>query len=677
MSVEGLFEEAAKMLPALLSTAAYAYDIDVLVYGSTPSGVMAAVAAARHGSRSALLSQKAHIGGVCSGGLGQTDIGSCADEAIGGLALEFFHRNAKRYSTLQPRTPWNLEPHVAESVFREMLSESGVALLQPGQVASVKVDDAVLRSITTVDGRVYTSKVFIDASYEGDLMARAGVEYIVGRESRSKYNETNAGSRGTAVEYGPIEFVDPYLPGSTELLPLLKPQGPLPIGEGDHQTQAYNFRLCVTDNASLRVPFTKPLDYDSRQWELLRRFWRGWPTSPSPHKAAQAKAPSAILNAIPSTTGARKFDANNCGYNLVHTDMIGGSWEYPDANYSYREMIWHRHVSYTKGFLWFMSSDHSVPAATRNSFANEWGYCGDEFFATGHFPPQLYVREARRLVGEKVFTQNDVLDHRPLGNHSIGLGCYAFDSHCEERYACTNKTVCTLFDRPYVATQCGIGGNNPGLYQMPLSLLLPKRGEASNLLVSVCNSASHVAFATVRMEPQFMIIGHAAGVVAALAVNSSSAVQDVPASAVSTLLAADGQLLAPRPKPPPALKYGCSAGKMSNGVRRCLLYPPSPHTGNNASCNGDCPALAPREWLANKGHYHSPAHGAVVIRTTQSTELKKSERMSWDLPPWARQAVGPQNGSASTVVYLEKPVENWDAHYWLVTCARNNCTAAT
>jgi len=307
---------------------------DVVVYGSTPAGVLAAVAAARHGAHTALLSQRMHIGGVCSGGLGQTDIGSCADAVIGGLALEFFQRNARAYHTPQPRPPWNLEPHVARGVFLEMLNESGVQLLPSAQVlVAAMTGNSTLQEITVVGGATYSARVFVDASYEGDLMARVeGVDYTWGRESRTQYNESGAGSQGTHVGYG-IEYINPYSAGGRVPLPLLNPAVPLPIGQGDKQVQAYNFRLCVTDNSTLRVPFREPPDYDPSRWELLRRFWLGWPNSTNPHKAAQAMVPTAILGAIPSTSGAKKYDANNCGYNPVHTDMIGGSWEYPEANY--------------------------------------------------------------------------------------------------------------------------------------------------------------------------------------------------------------------------------------------------------------------------------------------------------------------------------------------------------
>jgi hypothetical protein len=332
---------------------ASAASFDVLVYGSTPSGIIAAVAAARHGARTALLSQREHIGGVCAGGLGQTDIGGCANEVIGGFPLEFFLRNAKSYAKPQPRAPWNLEPHVAKAVFLAMLNESSVAMLPVSEVDSVAKDGLRLRSITTVSGATYEAKAFVDATYEGDLMARTkGVTYTWGRESREQYNESAAGSQVVNMGGYGIEFLDPYAADGS-LLPLLNKVPPLfPTGQADRGIQAYNFRLCVTDNATIRSPFKKPAKYDTNHWELLRRFWLAWPNSTNVHKEAQAAVPTAILGAIPSTSGARKFDMNNCGYNPVHTDMIGASWDYPEANYTYRKQIWQAHADYTSGFLW-------------------------------------------------------------------------------------------------------------------------------------------------------------------------------------------------------------------------------------------------------------------------------------------------------------------------------------
>ena len=677
----------SQLLFVLGLTAATADTFDVLVYGSTPSGILAAVAAARHGARTALLGQRVHVGGVCAGGLGQSDVGSCT-AVIGGLALEFFQASAAEYAVPQPRSPWNLEPHVAQRVFLRMLNQSDVTLLPPAQVLSVAAAGAapaVLRTISVEGGASYAASFFIDASYEGDLMARSPVSYTWGRESSEQYGESAAGSQGPASggQYGKPVFMDPFesalLQRPQRLLPLLRPEQPLPKGVADRHIQAYNFRLCVTDDVALRVPFSAPPGFDGAHWELLRRFWRAWPNSTGEHKAAQAKVPSAILGAIPSSSGARKFDMNNCGYNPIHTDMIGGSWEYPEANYSERDRIWQAHVDYTKGFLWFMSTDEAVPAEVRHAYAEDWGYCGDEFAATEHFPPQLYVREARRLVGDAVFTQRDAVSKTPLGNLSVGLGCYNFDSHCEERYACTDMTVCTAYAEPYVNTQCGTAAPNPGTYQMPVTLLFPARHEVANLLVPVCSSASHVAYATVRMEPQFMMLGHAAGVVAALSVkNGSTAVQDVDTAALAAALLADGQIIdLPAAKP----RFRCAGGGPG---ARCLALAAgaaSSHSFDDPSCGDTCAALQPREWLALRAHFFPPPLASstppFVLRSRHSTVLKKSEALSHDLLPQDMQDVGTPGATAAVPLGLALPPVGWDETYYLVTCERDNCTDAS
>ena len=644
---------------------------DVLVYGSTPGGIIAAVSAARHGATTALLSQREHIGGVCTGGLGQTDIGSCADEVIGGLALEFFHRNAASYPTLQPRSPWNLEPHVARQVFLDMLRESNITMLKPAEVDSVTKEGVVLRSVTTVDGTTYTAKYFVDASYEGDLIARApGVSVTYGRESKAQYNESGAGSHNLNMGGYGLEYIDPLGADGLVLPYLLKSTPPLqPDGRADKQVQAYNFRLCVTNNDTIRVPFTKPPGYNSSDWELLRRFWRAWPTSKSVHRAAQAQVPTAILGSIPSSNGAKKFDANNCGYNPIHTDMIGGSWEYPTANYTRRRQIWQAHVSYTKGFLWFMSSDESVPESISQQFATSWGYCGDEFFDTEeamggpHFPPQLYVREARRLVGDQVFTQVDALNKTPRGNLSIGMGCYNFDSHCEERYACDPETspTCTMYNKTYLAVQCGTAVPNPGVYQMPLSVLLPKRTEVSNLLSPVCSSASHVAYATLRMEPQFMILGEAAGLVAALSVQHEgrAAVQDVDTAILRRELIASGAKLDPNPPGPPQPRcQGSFAGQCIAG--RCIASARCSSKSHPVTCAAACKPLKPTEWLAIKGQFLFEKTSITVL-ASPFTWLKKSELISGELPAIMKKQV--HHGQT---LELSTPPTMLDSLYWVV-----------
>jgi len=508
------------------------------------------------------------------------------------------------------------------------------------------------------------------------------VSYTWGREAGEQYNESGAGSHnGGGATDNDFPYINPYDATTGKLLPLLDSTPPLyPAGQADKEIQAYNFRLCVTDNATIRIPFKKPDNYDPAQFELLRRFWLSWPNSTSPHKEAQAKVPSAILGAIPSSSGAKKYDANNCGYNPVHTDMIGGSWGYPEANYTERKQIWQAHVDYTKGFLWFMSSDSSVPLEVRTAHASDWGLCGDEFHETDHFPPQLYVREARRLVGDHVFTQNDVLNKTALGNMSIGMGCYGFDSHCEKRYPCDPSTnpACVEHNKTYVEVECSIiaGSGSPGVYQMPLTLLFPKRAEVTNLLVPVCNSASHVAYATVRMEPQFMILGHAAGVVAALTVTSrddAAAVQDVDTAVVRALLSSDGALLDLPPPPPPApLGYACVGGSGSGGdgggddVSEALRQPvclitTSKHSYKSSTCDGHCPALDKDGWVLLKEHWKvSSDMLQATVTAVKGTFLKKSEAISSSLPSEDTRAV-----PYGTTERFSKPLASLDAVYWL------------
>lgn len=349
--------------------------------------------------------------------------------------------------------------------------------------------------------------------------------------------------------------------------------------------------------------------------------------------------------------------------------MIGGSWEYPAANYSRRKQIWQAHVSYTKGFLWFMSSDASVPKNVSEAFATQWGYCGDEFAETeeamggAHFPPQLYIREARRLVGDEVFTQGDALNKTGRGNLSVGMGCYNFDSHCEERYACDPKTspACTMYNRTYLAVQCGTAVPNPGVYQMPLSVLLPKRAEATNLLSPVCSSASHVAYATLRMEPQFMILGEAAGLVAALSVKrgGNAAVQDIDTAALRRELVADGAKLDPSPPGPPKPKCGGSfAGHCTKG--RCIPSAQCSSKARPATCAAACKPLNPSEWLAIKGQFHVNAT-SVAVEASPSTWLKKSEVISGELPAAMKKQV--HHGQTFP---LSAPPVMLDALYWLV-----------
>eukprot|EP01065_Artemidia_motanka_P006261 TRINITY_DN13074_c0_g1_i1.p1 TRINITY_DN13074_c0_g1~~TRINITY_DN13074_c0_g1_i1.p1 ORF type:complete len:582 (+),score=180.86 TRINITY_DN13074_c0_g1_i1:233-1747(+) len=495
---------------------------------------------------------------MSAGGLGQTDYGS-HPEIIGGIAREFYQRNRAHYGSVRGaaaatsscRLPsascnvtFNLEPHVAQGIYETMLKEAGVDVLWAAQVDSVASSAGVISSVTLVDGREVAASVWVDASYEADLLARAGVSYTVGREPAAQYNESLGGRRAGGTGNTFHVAVNPYASDGTRL-PLLQSEDPGVPGDGDKRVQSYNFRLCVTKAAD-RVPWQRPDDYNPGQWELLRRYLRACGFGEGDDAAAGAKCQVGFPSCNTAPVPAGKYDMNNCGG--LSSDFIGGSWLYPDASYSDRRTIWRAHRSYVEGLLWTMANDSGVPASVREEMAR-WGLCADEFAATGHFPPALYVRAARRLLGDRVFTQNTPKEG-PAGNLSIGLGGYNFDSHNAQRFACKNESAC------YGAGPPGVGASTPyawdegdveigpGVYEIPLWVTLPRRDEATNLLVVAAPSASHVGMSTLRMEPQFMIIGHSAGVLAAMAVNDTAgSVHQVDPAALHSALLADGQLL--------------------------------------------------------------------------------------------------------------------------------------
>eukprot|EP00055_Hartaetosiga_balthica_P016484 m.104578 g.104578 ORF g.104578 m.104578 type:complete len:633 (+) comp9112_c0_seq2:65-1963(+) len=507
------------------------HEFDVVVYESTPGGIMAAVAAGRQGRSVVLLSSTAHIGGMSSGGLGKSDIGDPI--VIGGLAHEFFTRNGQYYGQGAPE--YNLEPHVARDIFNAMLETGNVTVLINKAVQSAQVEDGKIASLTTIEGDVFKSKIFVDASYEGDLIALAHVPYTVGRESSLKYNESLAGFQGVAKGHEFTVDVNPFFSNGS-ILPLLTPQPNEKVGDGDSHVQAYNFRLCLTQNTSNMVPFTKPDNYNAQYWELARRLFA----------TIAPVVPSGNLGPLPNG----KYDMNNAG--PISSDFIGGADFYPDGSNSERKEIWQAHKDYMQGLLWFFSQDQSLNKSVHDEMM-KWGYCKDEFVETNYWPPQLYVREGRRMIGDFVFTQTYVEEKRgiEIGNMSIGMGSYNYDMHNALRYACSNPTTCTHFNAPY-AWNDGDVETNPGYkYQIPVGVLFPPRSLMTNLLAPVPTSASHVGYGTLRMEPQFMIMGHSAGIIASVAINSSNAaIQDVDMGEVNRLLEADGQILTLNPPKP-------------------------------------------------------------------------------------------------------------------------------
>ena len=486
---------------------------DVVVYGGTAGGVITAVAAAREGLRVALIGPDHHLGGMVSGGLGWTDYGR--KEVIGGYSLEFFERVGKKYGR---DIEWHFEPHVAEAVFDDLVKEAGVTVVLDQRLRekrAVRKSGTRLTEILMENGTAYRAEVFADATYEGDLMAQAGVSYTWGREGIAEYNESLAGVR----EHTPLHqfraAVSPY-DARGRLLPEIMPRSNDAVGAADKRVQAYNFRVCMTKSPVNRVEWPKPAGYTPARYELLARYL--------PALEAELKRPLAINDVMKADLLQNgKTDTNNNG--AFSTDYIGGSYEYPQADYAKRARIRQAHVDYIQGLLYFLATDPRVPAAL-SAEMKQWGLCRDEFVDNHHWPYQLYVREARRMIGEYVMSQKDIQTELTKPD-AIGMGSYNSDSHnVQRRPSADGKAVENEGDMQVRVTP----------YQIPYGLILPKRSQATNLLVPVAFSATHVAYSTLRMEPQYMIVGHAAGVAAKMAIEKKQPVQDVDTAALSAKL---------------------------------------------------------------------------------------------------------------------------------------------
>jgi hypothetical protein len=511
---------------------------DLVIYGGTSAGVTAAVQAARLGKSVVLIEPTRHLGGLSSAGLGMTDSGK--PEVIGGLAREFYRRIKKHYQNeaawkWEKRADfkwwaesgdalWRFEPAVAERIFREMLAETQVTVVE-GERLDLKnwgaKSDTAITEIRMESGRVFRGQIFVDATYEGDLMARAGVSYHVGREANSAYGETLNGVQvAQATKHQFLLDVDPWrLPGDpgSGLLPTIQPEGPGTDGDGDHRIQAYCFRLCLTDVPENRRPWEKPARYDPLRYEVLRRYlaagWK-WPELWRGH------------HLMPN----RKTDTNNSGG--FSSDHIGANYAYPEGDYATREAIVKDHEEYQKGYWYFLATDPGVPAEVRAD-VSRWGLPKDEFEATGGWPHALYIREARRLVSDHIHTEMDCKLTRPTPQ-PVGMGSYAMDSHNTQRYVDARGTV-----------------RNEGDVQVPLAApypisylsIRPRATECTNLLVPVCCAASHIGYGSVRMEPVFMILGASAATAASLALDAGTTVQDVPYPRLRERLLADGQIL--------------------------------------------------------------------------------------------------------------------------------------
>lgn len=494
---------------------------DFVAYGGTAAGVTTAVAAARQGMKVALLEPHDHIGGMVSGGLSGTDVGR--REVIGGMALEFYLRAGRRYDVGQHLNylAWMPEPRVAESIFREMISEANVTLLfrhRLKEKTGVSMSGGRIRSIEMENGAKYSAPIFADCTYEGDLMAQAKVSYTVGREGVKQYGESLAGIRAVTPHHQ-FHYPIPARDANGKLYPEIGDYPRGTPGDGDHKVQAYNFRVIASNDPQNRLPWPKPEGYDPARYELLALYLAG-------EVKRLNRAPIfnevSLLRRIPN----RKADINNRGG--FSSDYIGKNWEYPDGSYATRARIWNDHILYQQGLYYFLANDPRVPP-TLQMEVNQWGLARDEYEDTNHWPHQIYVREARRMVGEFVATQKD-LQTDLKKTDAIGMGSYQSDSHNIQRI---------VNEKGFVENEGDVQvAVNP--YQISYRIMLPKREECINLLAPVPFSASHIAFASMRMEPQWMLIGHAAGVAASLAHQANKPPHEVDVKKLQGILLDQG-----------------------------------------------------------------------------------------------------------------------------------------
>ncbi len=490
-------------------------DADVCVYGATAGGVAAAVQAARMGHSAVLLEPGDHLGGMSAGGLGWTDFGNQA--AVGGLARRFYRDVGLHYGEEET---WRFEPHVAERVFRDWVETHDITALFRRYVDAVEMEGRRIRTIRCLGGLVVRARAWLDCSYEGDLMARAGVSFTVGRESNDAYGETYNGAQVRdkhQFEYPVDPYREPGTPGSG-LLPGIDPAPIEPNGTGDSRVQAYNFRMCLTQVPENRLPLPKPPGYDPLRFELLLRYLAGgWD--------------DVFRKFDPIPNG--KTDANNHG--AVSTDCIGGSYAWPEADYGRREAIFQDHVRWQQGLLWTLANHPRVPAAIRDEMQT-WGLAADEFTDCGGWPHQLYVRECRRMVADTVMTEHHVLGRERAAMTGVGLGAYGMDSHNCRRFVDSGGSVRNEGD-------VQVHGFPP--YPVDYGAIVPRRGECEDLAVPVCAGATHIAFGSIRMEPVFMVLGQSAATAASLALEAGCPIQDVPPEALRERLLADGQVLDP------------------------------------------------------------------------------------------------------------------------------------
>jgi hypothetical protein len=531
----------------LLARPARAAEAEVIVYGATPGGFCAAIAAAREGASVVLLEPTAHVGGVNTGGLSFSDSNQTVRSTLLGLFEEWHQRVADDYPARGVKLPydvavkdnsvWTYEPHVAARVTDAMLKEAGVSVLTKQTLEGVEKDGAKIVGLRT-SGGMHTAKVFIDATYEGDLMARAGVVWHLGRESRDEYGESYAGRQYPKAKMAINGFDANGLP-----LPFITSVRPGDDQAGEETVMVYSFRLCLTKNPANRVPFPEPKSYDPARFELVRRYFQKYPNAPVPWD----------LYPLPG----EKFDANNGIGKMFSMGLVGEANGWCASDPAGRAKLWEKHKEYTLELYKFLTTDPAVPAKIRETMA-ELGLCRDEFPETQHWSPQLYVREGRRMDGRMILTQNDVLKDAQKDD-PIAISSFPIDSHDCRRLALPDGVINegTIFPVRMPGRRHGYA------YHIPYRAITPAASECSNLLVPVALSATHVAYSSVRVEPTWMAIGQGAGVAAALAAKAGVTVQALDYPTLRTRLLAQNVVLELPVLPPLTAKSDRPSGPVS------------------------------------------------------------------------------------------------------------------
>ncbi len=518
-------------LPQWISPSDQRLEADVCVYGATASGVIAAVAAMRAGKSAILLHPGHTLGGMTSGGLGCTDFGKKA--VIGGMSRQFY-RDLGAVNGKEEE--WMFAPHVAQEVLERYIKQAGVAVHTHQFLDAVEIADGRIASVRMLGGLIVKARMFIDATYEGDLMAKAGVRYTLGREANGVYGETINGVQVRA-HHQFSHFVDPYIkPGdpSSGTLPYIEQQDAAPNGSGDFRLQAYNFRVCMTDDPKLKVAWEKPADFRDLDFELVRRWFNAEMDSYNDQLPNyDGRHPELIkkFDVLGERTadGHLKTDTNNHG--AVSSDFIGANYCWPEADYARREQLFQAHVKWQKGVYWVCANDPAIPERYRKVYSR-FGLASDEFVNTGHWPHQIYVREARRMVSDYVLNEHDTQHHRQCDD-AVGMGSYNMDSHNCRRFIRDGR----------VMNEGDVQLPPAGPYRVSYRSIVPGKGQCANLIVPVCLSSSHIAYGSVRMEPVFMVLGESAAIAAHLCIEAGCTVQELPYAKLEPRLAKANQVL--------------------------------------------------------------------------------------------------------------------------------------